>query len=61
MAVVGSATTTWSYTLTADDISAIGNRTVMLTAIAADAAGNTAVSAEISITVDISAPTRLGH
>ena len=57
VAVVGSATTTWSYTLTADDISAIGNRTVTLTAIAADAAGNTAVSTEdISITVDTVAP-----
>ena len=57
VAMVGSATTTWSYTLTADDISTIGNRKVTLTAIAADAAGNTAVSAEdISITVDTVAP-----
>ena len=49
-------TTEWDYTLTADDISAIGNRTVTLTAIATDVGGNTAVSAEISITVDIASP-----
>ena len=55
-----SSNTAWSYTLTADDISAIGNRAVMLTAIAADAAGNTAVStASASITVNIIAPTSL--
>ena len=51
-----SRNTTWSYTLTADDIRAIGDRTVMLTAIAADAAGNAAVSTGVSVTVDTVAP-----
>ena len=51
--------TTWSYTLTADDIRAFGDRDVTLTAIATNTAGNTAVSAGISITVDITVPTDL--
>ena len=51
-----TSATTWSYTLTADDIRAIGNRDVILTAIAADGAGNAAVSAGVSVTVDTVAP-----
>ena len=51
-----TATTTWSYTLTAEDISTIGDRSVTLTAIAADVAGNTAVSPGITVTVDTVAP-----
>ena len=51
-----SSNTTWSYTLTADDISAIGDREVTLTAIATDGAGNAAVSDVVSVTVDTVAP-----
>ena len=49
-------TTTWSYMLTAANISALGDGVVPLTAIATDEAGNTAVSIGTDITVDTTAP-----
>ena len=49
--------TTWSYTLTTADITALGDVDVTLTVIAADAAGNQAVSAGRDITIDTMAPT----
>ena len=49
--------TTWSYDFDDDDIAAIGDGLVTLTAIAADAAGNTAISPSLDIIVDLIAPT----
>ena len=49
-----TATTTWSYTLPGADL--IANGAVMLTAIATDKAGNTAVSPPRTITIDTTPP-----
>ena len=54
--------TTWSYTLTTADITALGDVDVTLTVIGpADAAGNQAVSAGRDITIDTMAPTTPTH
>ncbi|BAS68020.1 Ig-like domain-containing protein [Bathymodiolus septemdierum thioautotrophic gill symbiont] len=49
--------TTWSYTLTDADITAMGQGAESITATATDTVGNTATSAAKSITIDTTAPT----
>ena len=54
--VTANGSGTWTYTLVADDITAMGQGAETLSATATDAAGNTSVAGTRAITIDTIAP-----